>query len=69
MTEEAVKSKIFCGEECDYCRRLERGMQEMLEMMKKMEKSVGVAKSVIIGLTDENIRLKEEIRRQVTRRG
>lgn len=62
------ESKPFCGAECDYCKRMERGMQDMLSIVHKMEKATNVAKTVIIGLTDENMRLKEEIRRQVTRR-
>ena len=59
------ESKPFCGQECDYCKRMEAGMATMVEVMKKMEKSVGVAKTVIIGLTDENMRLQRAIKRSL----
>ena len=63
-----AESKPFCGSECDYCKRMEAGIADMLGIVKKMEHSVSVAKTVIIGLTDENMRLKAEIRRRLTRR-
>lgn len=61
------ESKPFCGSECDYCKRMEAAIADMVAVVKKMEKSCGIAKTVIIGLTDENMRLKEQIRRTMTR--
>ena len=57
-------TKKYCGEECDYCKRMEAGMQDMIAVIHKMEKSVGVAKTMIIGLTDENNRLRKAIETQ-----
>lgn len=54
-------TKKHCGEDCDYVKRMEAGMQEMISVIHRMEKSVAVAKTMIIGLTDENVRLTKAI--------
>jgi hypothetical protein len=68
MADEPTKDKPYCGEDCAYVKRMEHDLGEMVKVIKRMEQSVGVAKSVIIGLTDENQRLQNEIRRQLVRR-